>query len=143
LLPSSYAVLGVGRTPQSDVEFRSSMREAVTKYSRRPLVDRTWSEFEPRLFYLAASTNEPKAFDDLKVSLEKIEAEFNLPGNRIYYMALPPSAFVPTVQGLHRAGLVHPPDPKQPYCRLIVEKPIGYDLKSAREINAGIGQVFD
>jgi glucose-6-phosphate 1-dehydrogenase len=143
VLPPSYAVLGVGRKPVSDQDFRSGLREAASKYSRRPLVDRTWSEFEQRLFYLPASTDEPKAFVELKSSLEKIEADLHLPGHRLYYLAVPPAAFVPTVQGLQRAGLVHSPDPKLPYCRVIVEKPIGHDLKSAREINSSIGKVFD
>src|SRR5919198_561743 len=83
VLPPSYAVLGVGRKPVSDQDFRSGLREAASKYSRRPLVDRTWSEFEQRLFYLPASTDEPKAFVELKSSLEKIEADLHLPGHRL------------------------------------------------------------
>jgi glucose-6-phosphate 1-dehydrogenase len=142
LLPPNFAVLGVGRKPITDEEFRSVMREAIIKYSRRPLAERIWSGFEERLFYIAGSADEPDSFHNLKTSIEKIEGHFNLPGNRLYYLAVPPSTFIPTVQGLWQAGLVHPPDPKHPYCRLVVEKPIGHDLQSAREINAAIGAAF-
>jgi glucose-6-phosphate 1-dehydrogenase len=143
LLPTNYAVLGVARKPLGDQDFRTAMREAILKYSRRPIVERVWSDFEQRLFYLAGSPDEPQSFQELKRSLEKIEGELNLPGNRIYYLAIPPSVFIPTVQALQKSGLVHRPDQRRPYCRIIVEKPIGHDLQSAREINETIGQVFD
>ena len=143
LLPSTYAVLGVGRTPLREDDFRANMREAVMKYSRRPLVEQMWGQFAQRLFYMAGSTEDDRAFHELRSSLERIETDLTLPGHRIYYLAVPPWAFVPTVEGLQRAGLVHPPDPNRPYCRLIVEKPIGHDLASARAINEAIGKVFD
>ena len=58
-------------------------------------------------------------------------------------MAIPPTSYAAVCEGLQRAGLVRPPDPAGPFCRIIVEKPIGRDLQSARQINAIIGQVFD
>jgi glucose-6-phosphate 1-dehydrogenase len=143
LLPENYVVVGVARKPISDEDFRAGMREAINKYSRRPLVDRIWSEFEQRLFYLPGTPDQPESFQELKRVLEKMERELHLSSNRIYYLAIPPSAFAPTTQALQRAGLIHPPTTKRPYCRIIIEKPIGHDLESARQINEAIGKVFD
>src|SRR5262249_51615151 len=81
-------------------------------------------------------------FATLGARLDTIEHERNLPGNRIYYLALPPSMFATTVNQLARARFVAPPDAK-PFARLIVEKPIGHDLASAMAIDDAIAKVFD
>ena len=142
-LPSNFAVLGIGRKPLGDEDFRASTREGITAYSRRPLADKPWTEFERHLFYLSGSIEDPQSYQAIKTHLEKIEAERSLPGNRIFYLAIPPTSYAAVCEGLQRAGLVRPPDPAGPFCRIIVEKPIGRDLQSARQINAVIGQVFD
>jgi glucose-6-phosphate 1-dehydrogenase len=142
VLPSDYAILGLGRKPMSDEEFRASSREGITKYSRQKLADDKWKEFEQRLFYLAGGIDEPKTYQDIKTRCEKIEADLKLPGNRIFYLAIPPTSFAPACEGLKQAGLIQPAGGKAPFSRVIVEKPIGHDLASAREINSTIGRVF-
>ena len=124
-------------------EFRARMREGIAKYSRRPLDPSMWSAFEPRLYYHRGAITESATYTELKLTLDTIEAELGLPGNRIFYLAVPPDAFAPIAQGLQQAGLTHPPVPPRPFCRIIVEKPIGHDLDSARRINTALGQVFD
>ena len=142
-LPSNFAVLGIGRKPLGDGDFRASTREGIISYSRQPLADKPWMEFERHLFYLSGSIDDPQSYQAIKTRLEKIEAERSLPGHRIFYLAIPPTSYAAVCEGLQRAGLVQPPDPAAPFCRVIVEKPIGRDLQSARQINAVIGQVFD
>jgi glucose-6-phosphate 1-dehydrogenase len=142
LLPAS-AVLGLGRKPLGDAEFRAQLREGITKYSRRPLDETRWKEFEGRLFYLSGSIDEPGFYEKVRTRLEQIERDLKLPGNRIYYLALPPTSFATACNGLQQAGLVQPRRSSQAFCRVIVEKPIGHDLQSAREINGAIGRVFD
>ncbi|MEW6247173.1 MAG: glucose-6-phosphate dehydrogenase [Nitrospirota bacterium] len=143
ILPSNFAVLGLGRRDMSDGEFRDNTREGIVKYSRQALVDRKWAEFERHLFYLAGSIDDPALYEAIKVRAEQIEGDLHLPGNRIFYLAIPPNSFASACEGLQQVGLVSPPDGVHPFCRVIVEKPIGRDLKSAQEINAVIGRVFD
>ena len=143
VLPPNLAVIGTGRKPMQPAEFRARMREGIAKYSRRPLDPSMWSAFEPRLYYHRGAITESATYTELKLTLDTIEAELGLPGNRIFYLAVPPDAFAPIAQGLQQAGLTHPPVPPRPFCRIIVEKPIGHDLDSARRINTALGQVFD
>jgi len=143
VLPSNYAVLGIGRKPLSDQEFRNGMREGVVKYSRRALDEAKWAEFERRLFFQAGTVDDPGSYTGIKSRLDKTEASLKLPGHRIFYLAIPPSSFAPACEGLHQSGLAHPPDSARPFCRVIMEKPIGRDLQSARDINSIVGKVFD
>ena len=143
LLPENYAVVGNGRKPMSNEEFRALLREGTIKHSRRPLDEKMWAEFEQRLFYLAGPIDDSKTYDRLKKGIEKIEADLKLPGNRLFYLAIPPTQFAPACEGLRRVGLTHPVSPPRPFSRVIVEKPIGHDLHSARAINDIIGKVFD
>ncbi len=143
VLPPNYAVLGIGRKPLTDLDFRVSSRDGVVKYSRQELADSKWADFERRLFYLAGAIDDPKSYEEIRARLEKIEADLKLPGHRIFYLAIPPTSFAAACEGLQGAGLVHPPDGTTPFSRVIVEKPIGRDLDSARQINATIGSVFD
>ncbi len=142
VLPPNYAILGTGRKPHSDEDFRAISREGIQKYSRREVKEDTWAEFERHLFYIAGSIDDPTVYQALRARLEKIEAELNLPGNRIFYLAIPPASFAEVSQGLKAAGLVRPANGTGPFSRVIVEKPIGHDLESAKEINATIGKVF-
>jgi glucose-6-phosphate 1-dehydrogenase len=143
LLPANYAVLGIGRKALGDEGFRASAHEGITRFSRQALADGAWTDFERRLFYFAGSIDDPAAYKGLREKLERIEADLHLPGHRIFYLAIPPTSIQAACQGLEEAGLVRPPDETRPFCRVIVEKPIGHDLESARAINATVGRVFD
>jgi glucose-6-phosphate 1-dehydrogenase len=143
LLPANYAVLGLGRKPLSDQDFRTVAREGVVKFSRQALIETKWLDFERHLFYRPSEIDDPTSYDGIKAATEQIESALKLPGHRIFYLAIPPTSIEPVCEGLQKAGLVRPPDRSLPYCRVIVEKPIGRDLESARQINAMIGQVFD
>ena len=143
VLPANFAILATGRKPLSDVEFRETAREGVIKFSRQEIKDTVWSNFEQRLFYVAGAIDDPKAYSDIRARLEQIEADLKLPSNRIFYLAIPPTSIAGSVEGLHKAGLVQPPDANVPFSRVIVEKPIGHDLESARQINAAVARVFD
>jgi len=88
-------------------------------------------------------SDEPGGYQEIKARLEQIERDVKLPGNRIFYLAIPPASFAQACEGLKNAGLISPPHGKHPFSRVIVEKPIGHDLASARQINETIGSVFD
>jgi len=143
LLPTPCAVLGLGRKLLSDQDFRAIAREGVQTFSRQSLVESAWADFERRLFYQPAAIDDPASYQVIRTAAEKLEAELSLPGNRIFYLAVPPTSIAMVCEGLQRAGLVRPLHNGGPYSRVIVEKPIGRDLESARAINATIGKVFD
>jgi glucose-6-phosphate 1-dehydrogenase len=137
------AVLGVARKPLSDAEFRAAARESISVYSRQALDEAKWAEFERRLFYTTGEIEDAEIYQRIRSRSEELERELGLPGHRVFYLAIPPTSIAAAADGLHGAGLVRRPDPRDPYSRVIVEKPIGRDLESAREINAVLGRTFD
>ena len=141
LLPNNFAVIGLGRKKMSDDEFRATLREGVLAHSRQSLVEERWTEFAGRLFYLAGENDDPQTYSTLKTRAEELERQFGLPGNRIFYLSIPPSSFTPVCEGLEQSGLAT--RTSKPYARIIVEKPVGRDLASAQQINAVTGRVFD
>ncbi|HWV46965.1 MAG TPA: glucose-6-phosphate dehydrogenase, partial [Nitrospira sp.] len=143
LLPSNYVVLGLGRTPMSDEEFRSTVRDGVIKHSRQALIEDTWTAFSQHLFYLAGGNDDAPTYARLKERVEELERTFQLPGNRIFYLSIPPSSFTAVCEGLSHSGLAGNPAAAPPYTRIIVEKPVGRDLTSAQAINEVTGRVFD
>ncbi len=143
VLPAHFAVLGFAKSDLNDETFRQFAREGVEKYSRRPPDPKQWPDFERALFYVSGSFDDPAAYAEVKRRLDGIDADFGIPGNRVFYLSIPPTLIAPCVEQLQAAGLVTPPAPGVPFTRIIVEKPIGRDLESAGRINAKLSSVFD
>ena len=143
LLPANYAVVGIGRRPWSDDEFRKVAYSGVEQFSRQSLQQDAWQDFERRLHYFSGASEDLTMYERLRGRIEEIETQFNLPGHRIFYLAIPPSSFGPSCEGLQHAGLIYPTDLPDRVSRVIVEKPIGHDLESAKAINTTIGDVFE
>ena len=145
LLPPRMAIVGVGRKELTDDAYRDFAKDGITKFSRRTLDEQAWSSFSKMLFFINASIDGEQGLAPLGARLDIIEHEGGLPGDRIYYLAVPPTLFAPTVKQLARSRFVKreasPAD--HPFARIIVEKPIGRDLDSARAINDAIAEVFD
>jgi glucose-6-phosphate 1-dehydrogenase len=142
VLPTPYAVVGVARTDMDDEGFRAVARRGIEDYSRQSLDEACWSDYARALFYVSGSFDSPEAFSALKHRLEDIEREHGIPGNRVFYLAVPPSVIEHYVTQLRAAGLVAPPERTEPFSRVIVEKPVGHDLDSARDINVTLARVF-
>ncbi len=142
LLPKHVAIVGVGRSAMTDEAYRAFAKDGITKFSRRPIDEHAWDTFAPSLFFVAASIDGAHGLAPLGARLDVIEHERGLGGNRVYYLAVPPALFAPTVKQLERARFVDR-SAGRPFARLIVEKPIGRDLDSARAINHAMADVFD
>ncbi len=142
-LPANYAVLGFALEEMNDEGFRDFAREGIETFSRQKLDPAFWPDFAHKLHFQQGSFTDAEAYDGLKRRLEEIESRFGIPGNRIYYLAIPPSLIEACVQQLKRAGLVMPLDGSGRFSRIIVEKPIGRDLASARQINAVLCKNFN
>ena len=148
LLPERFAIVGAGRTAVSDDAYRRFAREGVERHSRRPIDDVRWPAFASSLSFVAVDLTHPTGFASLGARLDTVEHARSLEGHRIYYLAVPPSMIEPAVLGLARARFVVPADSRRaaqerPCARVIVEKPIGHGLESARRINDTIASVFD
>ena len=142
LLPPDTAIVGVGRKEMSDDAYRAFAKDGVTRFSRRPIDAAAWQTFAPTLFSATADIDGENALGPLGARLDIIEHERSQQtAERIYYLALPSSLFVPTVRQLQKARFVTRGGGGA--ARIIVEKPIGTDLKSACAINDAIAEVFD
>ncbi len=129
LLPEQFAVVGVARTPRSDAQFVAAMKKAVKEFARDPFRQDVWNRLAEGMRYVATEFEDDEGEDSVGRVLEELDAERGTAGNRLYYLAVPPQAFAAAVTeiGERRA--------KEGWVRLIVEKPFGHDLNSARELN--------
>jgi glucose-6-phosphate 1-dehydrogenase len=143
LLPASFAVLGVALDDLDDAAFRACAQEGVEQFSRRGLDFTRWPDFARGLFYVPGAFEDAAVFPAVKARLDKIEAEFGIPGTRVFYLAIPPALILPCVEQLHAAGLVSRPAAGAPRTRIIVEKPLGRDLASSRAINDRLAQIVE
>jgi glucose-6-phosphate 1-dehydrogenase len=136
LLPSSaFAVLGVARTPLDDEGFHQLMTSAV------PDADPGWADVVKHSSYVSGDYADPDTFQRLKDTLAKVEADIGSPGNRTFYLATVPAVFEEVANGLGAAGLNHPAQ-EGASCRLVIEKPFGHDLKTARQLDAALHRTF-
>jgi glucose-6-phosphate 1-dehydrogenase len=143
LLPPGMSIVGFALTEQSEDEFRKSMHDSVGEFSRRKPVDEAvWSDFASRLHYVSGKFEDQHNFTKLREKLEELDRTNGTRGNRIYYLAVPPSAFRMVNDNLSTAGLVHDPDDASKYSRIIIEKPFGRDLASADALTADLHRVF-
>ncbi|HEX2758806.1 MAG TPA: glucose-6-phosphate dehydrogenase, partial [Thermoanaerobaculia bacterium] len=141
-LPPATAIVGYARTGESDETYRAEMKAAVAEFARKKPVDEAeWNTFASRLFFYRGDLTILKYFTDLTGRLEAIEKERGLPGNRLFYLAIPPSSIGVVVANLGQAGFVYRID-GGPWSRVIVEKPFGRDLQTARALNEELSQVF-
>jgi glucose-6-phosphate 1-dehydrogenase len=139
-LPEPFAVLGVARTAMSDDEFQRRMRAAVAEHGRvQPASETVWERFARSLTYRSGDPKDRALYDGLARELAAIEARRGGPANRLFYCATPPSLYDTIAEHLGAAGLGRSPDG---WARIIVEKPFGHDLPSARALNRRLASVF-
>ncbi|MFL6539269.1 MAG: glucose-6-phosphate dehydrogenase [Chthoniobacterales bacterium] len=139
-LPPEVAVVGFARKPKTDDEFRTEMGEAVRKYSRQTVRDELWDNFARSLFYHQSEFADAEGYKSLGKRLEDLDKERGTGGNRLFYLAAGPEQFEPILQHLKDAGLNK--SPNGGWSRVIVEKPFGTDLASARELNQTVHAAF-
>ena len=138
-MPPPTVVLGVGiETNLNDGSFRDNCRKELTE-AGVPAADFSKGFVEDRLYYQPLPKPSPETYKALGARIEALEAEHHLPGNRVFYLALPPAAFAGTITGLGEAGLAD----SKGWTRLVIEKPFGRDLASAEKLNAVIHAHFD
>ena len=137
LLPERFAVVGVARTEGTDASFREEMRKAVERFARDEFRPEVWEELAAGMRYAQLDATDDAAAERLAATLAEVDTERQTAGNLLYYFAVPPSAFAPLVR------LVEHGETTTGWKRLIVEKPFGHDLGSARELTALITERFE
>lgn len=138
LLPESIQVLGVSRTEMTDAEFRQHLKQGVVEHGR--FEAQMWDRFAKRLYYMPGSYDEPETFQRLRDRLKQFDKEVGTQGNRLFYLAIPPFLYTEVIRMLGECGLNRSDDG---WVRVIVEKPFGRDLESAKKLNQEIHRYFD
>src|SRR5437588_7745908 len=139
-LPPAVTVIGFARREKSDNDFRKEMEEAVRKFSRQTVRDEIWKTFSQSIFYHQSDFGDESGFKTLATRLDKIDKERGTRGNRLFYFAVAPDQFEPILKNLKTAGLNQAREGS--WARVIVEKPFGTDLDSARELNRVVRNSF-
>ncbi len=137
-----FHVIGVGRTEMSDDEFRLSMHQAIQGEGAKDTADYTeerWKGFAERLFYIVGDPNNDGSHEELAEKIDLLAVENGASRNCLFYLSTPPSVTHSIIEGLGHAGLNNE---DEGWRRVIVEKPFGRDLQSARDLNRFIATVF-
>jgi glucose-6-phosphate 1-dehydrogenase len=138
-LSAGFAVIGTGRRPLSDDDFRDQMKEAVRKFSEdTPLDEDVWRSFAAGLFFLSGDIDDPALYPRIAQKLADVDAARHTGGNVLFYLAIQPSQYAPAALGIGAAGLAKDAG----WRRLIVEKPFGHDLASSRQLSDDLHKVF-
>ena len=139
LLPDGFAIIGIARHDMSDAQFRDAMAAALRKFATAKISQSIADRLLERLYYVRGDFDDGSTYDRLKQALARAEREFHTGRNAVFYLATPPQVFATIAEHLGRAGLVRA---EGGWRRIIVEKPFGTDLHSARELNAKLLSVF-
>ena len=148
VLPSHFTVVAFGvpadgaTDADPDEYIRARARKGISRFSRQPLDESHWTNFARGLFFVQGSFNDMRAYEQLKARLESLDQQFGISGSRVYYLAVPPGLVGQCVEHLQAAGMVRDPADTTAFTRVIVEKPIGRDLDSARQVNRLVGAAF-
>jgi glucose-6-phosphate 1-dehydrogenase len=138
-LPEQFALIGTGRTKLSDEEFQGRMLKDINEFSRTGKVaDDKWQGFGPHVRYQAADVQNADTYRDFAKLIKGYEKDWKTPANVIYYLAVAPNFFPIIAENLAKAGLTEDPE----RTRIVIEKPFGHDLDSAKELNALLGRIF-
>src|SRR5262249_38362770 len=142
LLPPGFSVIGNARTDMTDDAFRGVMRDAIKEFAseQQQLNESAWQSFAQGLFYVPGAGKDHGMFKRQESMLAKIEAERHTGDNRVYYLSTPPSLYDPIIDQVAKFKLNRP---ERGWARIVVEKPFGRDLESARALNKKLTNLFE
>jgi glucose-6-phosphate 1-dehydrogenase len=139
-ISTEFAVIGSSRTPMSDDQFRERMRESVSKFLEdAPFDEDVWKSFAQCLFYVPGDLSNPESYGHIRQKLDQVEKSHQTAGNVLFYLSTQPSYYAEAIKALGDHGLTK----GNGWRRVIIEKPFGHDLTSARKLNEEIHKVLD
>jgi glucose-6-phosphate 1-dehydrogenase len=146
LLPPGFSLVGFARRDWEDEDFAQVTYQAVKEHARTPFRDTVWQQVSEGIRFVSGEFTEDDAFDRLAECVSELDRERGTGGNYAFYLSVPPKFFPVVVKQLKRSGLSTPPQPPpgrpRPWRRVVIEKPFGHDLASARELNETLSAVF-
>ncbi|MFD1954336.1 glucose-6-phosphate dehydrogenase [Paenibacillus thailandensis] len=138
-LTENFAVVGLARRSRANEQFRQDVYESIVEFCRYKVDDtELWNRFAEHFEYMPLDINNVDAFRELNKLTDELNRKFDIPDNRLFYLALAPSLFGPVSFNLRDSGMLE----AKGWTRVIIEKPFGYDLPSAQELNNELSQVF-
>ena len=140
LLPPGFSFVGFARRDWEDEDFAQLTYQAVKEYARTPFRDAVWQQLSEGVRFVSGSFDDDEAFDQLASCVMRLDEERGTGGNYAFYLSIPPGQFPTVVQQLKRSGLSDPSGGG--WRRVVIEKPFGHDLASARELNDILEEVF-
>jgi glucose-6-phosphate 1-dehydrogenase len=139
-LPKHFAVIGLDMKPMTDDEFRAHLRLGVNEFARAGKTDdASWDTFAAGISFLCADFGDAAAYTTLADRLGKQDHDWNGATTHIFYLATPPTLMDMIAQNLGKAGLVQ----DRAHARIVVEKPFGHDLESARTLNQSLTSIYE
>jgi glucose-6-phosphate 1-dehydrogenase len=131
-MPEKFAIIGLGRTEMTDGQYQEHLCEGLSKFSRsgKPAKD-AWTKFHNSIFYLPSNINDPASYQALASRIQALEEEWGSRANRLFYLSVAPKFIEPITVNLAKVGVAENVEKD----RIVVEKPFGHDLESARELN--------
>jgi len=142
-LPECFRIVGFARSKKSREAFRRELHEGISQFARnRPLDTSVWENFATVIEYHQGNYDDLTAFESLRERLQRMNETCSVGDNRLFYLATPPALYETILGNLGAAGLIHEPN-KAPWSRVIIEKPFGRDLHSARSLNNSLAKTMD
>jgi glucose-6-phosphate 1-dehydrogenase len=140
LLPKNFAIVSVGRRNKSEEDYKIDMYQSLKEHSRNKVDDKHWAKLAGMLHYYQFDFTDQGGYSGLKDYLDELDLKVKTGGNRVFYLAVAPEYFETIVIGLHTSNMTKKPGA---WSRLIIEKPFGKDLKTARKLNNKLLEVFE
>lgn len=141
LLPPGFALVGFARREWADQDFAQVVHDAVREHARTEFREEVWEQLLEGIRFVSGAFDSDDAFMHLKSTLSELDAQRGTGGNHVFYLSIPPSGFEPVMRQLKEHGLAE--QQHGSWHRVVVEKPFGHDLESARELDDVISQLFE
>ncbi len=140
LLPPGFSLVGYARREWAHQDFAQIVHDAVKQHARTPFREEVWDQLADGFRFVPGDFSDDDAFDHLRATVESLDTERGTQGNYVFYLSIPPRFFADVIGQLKEHGLADPPEGS--WRRVVVEKPFGHDLESARELNRVVSEVF-
>lgn len=140
LLPPGFALVGFARREWENEDFAQVVHDAVKQYARTPFVEEVWAQLAQGVRFVQGEFDDAAAFERLKATIEELDRERGTMGNHAFYLSIPPKSFPQVTEQLRNSGLAEQKDGQ--WRRVVIEKPFGSDLTTARELNEVVESVF-
>jgi glucose-6-phosphate 1-dehydrogenase len=139
LLPPGFALVGFARRDWENEDFEKVVYDSVKQYARTPFEDEVWEQLAQGVRFVSGEFDDDAAFERLKQTVDELDRDRGTMGNHAFYLSIPPKAFPLVTKQLSRSGLA---EQSTGWRRVVIEKPFGSDLKTARELNHVVESVF-